>query len=231
MASVSGLRTTILYRGKGRPMLVDTQRGSLLVGGQWKDVPRRVDVISPATEELIGWAGEATPVEIDEAVETAVRVREDRSWELLGMEARADCLDRVFETVRPALDDVAELVSAEMGLPITASRALNGDGVASMWKYVDGLGPLVCRARIAGHRIRISRDAPAGRRRCRHRSVERTVSPGGLQDALSAHGRMSSDLQACARDTALLVPAGGRNDRGRPSRGCGQHSSWGCGHR
>jgi aldehyde dehydrogenase (NAD+) len=119
---------------------VNTERESLFLAGEWVPASEGIDVISPSTEERIGGAPFATKHDVDRAVAAARRVADERTWELLGTAGRADILDRVFEVLQPMLTEVAPLVSAEMGVPITPSRMLNIDSVSAMWPYVTELG-------------------------------------------------------------------------------------------
>lgn len=102
-------------------------REQLFVGGSWQapsgdDV---IEVVSPATEEVVGRAVAATPADVDLAVAAARRAHATGPWRHLPMEERVAVVERMCAALEPRLEEILRLVTAEMGVPIRASRPLH----------------------------------------------------------------------------------------------------------
>ncbi|MEB3372349.1 aldehyde dehydrogenase [Saccharopolyspora mangrovi] len=111
----------------------------LYIGGRWvaPDRTDRLGVISPATEEVVASVPAAAPSDVDAAV-AAARAALDGGW------ARTSVADRIalvralreeIDAHRPAF---AELITTEMGCPITQARAIQAvSPVQIMDEYLD----------------------------------------------------------------------------------------------
>jgi aldehyde dehydrogenase (NAD+) len=97
---------------------------SLFVGGRW--VPPsgsgRIEVISPVTEEPIASVPEATAIDADAAVEAARRAFDDGPWPRLPVDERIEALRRFGKLYETRVDELAELITAQIGSPITFSK-------------------------------------------------------------------------------------------------------------
>ncbi len=97
---------------------------SLFVGGRW--VPPsgdgRIEVRSPHTEEVIGSVPEATAADVDAAVHAARLAFDEGPWPRLPVSERIACLRRFADLYGARLDELADLVTAEIGSPITFSK-------------------------------------------------------------------------------------------------------------
>jgi acyl-CoA reductase-like NAD-dependent aldehyde dehydrogenase len=80
---------------------------------------KRLDIIDPATEEMLGQAAIATPTEIDAAIASANRSQQEW-WGLSALE-RADRLHEVAAKLQSMKVELAELLTREMGKPYKES--------------------------------------------------------------------------------------------------------------
>src|SRR5512132_3580456 len=85
------------------------------IGGDWLDAVsgETFDSVSPATGELIGTFPKSGAEDVDRAVEAAKRAYED--WRLVPAPARGEILYRFGALVREHKDELALLMSREMG--------------------------------------------------------------------------------------------------------------------
>ena len=98
--------------------------GSLYVGGEWVD-PSTADVIevtSPHTEDIIGRAPAAGPADVDRAVAAARSAIDDGPWPCLDPAERIDAVRRLAAAYGERRREMAELITAEMGAPISFSK-------------------------------------------------------------------------------------------------------------
>ena len=89
-----------------------------LIGYEWKDASsgETIDVINPATNELIATVPNVTEQDVDEAVKVAEI--EQKKWAEVSIYDRADKLYRFVELVEENKDRLAKLLSDETGKPI-----------------------------------------------------------------------------------------------------------------
>jgi acyl-CoA reductase-like NAD-dependent aldehyde dehydrogenase len=90
-------------------------------GGAWQ-APRGaglIDVLSSATEAVVGRVPRGTPDDVDQAVKAARAAFE--TWSQVPPEQRADWLDKLAAALKPRVPQVAELISHEVGTALTYS--------------------------------------------------------------------------------------------------------------
>ncbi|MGH2683950.1 MAG: aldehyde dehydrogenase family protein [Actinomycetota bacterium] len=75
----------------------------------------KIDVINSTTEEVMGSIPEGTPDDVAKAVAAARKAFE--SWSQTDVEERAKYLTRITEGLQGRMDDIATLVSQEVGMP------------------------------------------------------------------------------------------------------------------
>jgi aldehyde dehydrogenase (NAD+) len=99
-------------------------RDRLFIDGAW--VPPtgtgHIEVLSASTEEVIGSIPEGTPEDVDRAVAAAVRAF--AQWSQTTVEERAEVLQKISAGLSARIDRIARLISAEVGMPITLSTAI-----------------------------------------------------------------------------------------------------------
>lgn len=93
-----------------------------LIGYEWKEARdgAKIEVINPATGELIDTVPNVTDEDVDEAVKVAVI--EQKKWEKVPMHERADILCKFVDLVEKDKERLARLLSNETGKPITEAR-------------------------------------------------------------------------------------------------------------
>jgi betaine-aldehyde dehydrogenase len=95
----------------------------LFIGGDWvaPEGTDTISVISPSTEEVIARVPDGTEADIDKAV-AAARTAFDRGpWPRMTPVERAEVLAKVAAQVTAELNDMAEIITLEMGSPISFS--------------------------------------------------------------------------------------------------------------
>ena len=96
----------------------------LFIGGEWvaPSTDRRFQVVSPTTEEVIGSAPEAVESDVDAAVAAARRAFDEGPWPRTSATDRAEVMARLHQLFVERSNDLAELITAEMGAPILFSH-------------------------------------------------------------------------------------------------------------
>jgi acyl-CoA reductase-like NAD-dependent aldehyde dehydrogenase len=94
----------------------------LYIDGAW--VPSTgtstIDVINATTEEIIDSVPEGTPEDVDAAVKAAKRAFTE--WSRTSVEDRAKFVNRIQEGLNARVEEIAKLVTAEVGMPIGFSQ-------------------------------------------------------------------------------------------------------------
>jgi succinate-semialdehyde dehydrogenase/glutarate-semialdehyde dehydrogenase len=97
-------------------------REANLIDGQWvqADSGRTVEVRNPANGELVGVVPAAGTAETRRAIEAAWRAQ--KAWRKLTAKERQKPLRRLFELMMENQEDLAVIMTAEQGKPLTESR-------------------------------------------------------------------------------------------------------------
>jgi len=100
------------------------ERRKLFIGGEWAapsgdDV---LEVISPHTEKPIAAVAAAGPADVDRAVAAARLAQDQGPWPRLDPAERIAAVRRLCELYGPRKREVAQLITAEMGSPISFSK-------------------------------------------------------------------------------------------------------------
>lgn len=99
-------------------------RTELYIGGGW--VPStgtgRLEVIDSTTEEVIGTVPEGTPEDVDRAVEAAAAALPD--WSATPVAERTALLTKVSAALGERSDAIGELITHEVGMPLTLSKLI-----------------------------------------------------------------------------------------------------------
>lgn len=106
----------------------------LFVGGHWRKPasPRQLAVISPHSEEPVGHAQAAGPEDVDAAVAAARRAFDHGPWPRITPAERMAKLEELAAIYAGHIDEMADLITAEMGSPRSFSRLGQAAGAASM---------------------------------------------------------------------------------------------------
>jgi len=99
-------------------------RDRLYVGGEWgaPSGTSTIEVVGAATEEVIGRIPEGTAEDVDRAVSAARQAF--ASWSQTSVEERAVLLEAVAEKLAARGEEIAALISQEVGMPIGLSMMI-----------------------------------------------------------------------------------------------------------
>lgn len=112
------------------------ERSRLFIDGEWIE-PRgsgTIEVVNPATEEVIGHVPEASEQDVDRAVRAARRAF--GSWSATAPAERADWLQKIHEALAARADLIAETIASEVGMPLKLSKIIQaGSPIATFKGY------------------------------------------------------------------------------------------------
>ncbi|AZS43138.1 NAD-dependent succinate-semialdehyde dehydrogenase [Microbacterium oleivorans] len=94
----------------------------LFIGGEWVDAEegKTLDVFDPSTGEVIRRIADASPADGIRALDAAVAAQE--AWAATAPRERSEILRRAFDLVQARKEDLALLMTLEMGKPLSESR-------------------------------------------------------------------------------------------------------------
>jgi succinate-semialdehyde dehydrogenase / glutarate-semialdehyde dehydrogenase len=103
--------------------VVDKVEKKLYVGGEWRDASggATLEVIDPATEEPLCEIADGTPEDAMAALDAAVEMQPE--WAATPPNDRAGILWKAFEALTERADELALLMTLEMGKPVAESKA------------------------------------------------------------------------------------------------------------
>jgi succinate-semialdehyde dehydrogenase / glutarate-semialdehyde dehydrogenase len=103
--------------------VVDAVEKRLYIGGEWRDASggATLEVIDPATEEPIAEVADATPDDAMAALDAAAE--KQKEWGGSAPNDRAGILWKAFELLTERADELALLMTLEMGKPLAESKA------------------------------------------------------------------------------------------------------------
>jgi acyl-CoA reductase-like NAD-dependent aldehyde dehydrogenase len=97
----------------------------VFIGGQWAvpSTDHAIEVVSPHTELPIGRVAAAGPDDVDRAVAAARAAVDEGPWPRVDPSERIDAVRRLAALYGERRREMAELITAEMGAPITFSKS------------------------------------------------------------------------------------------------------------
>ena len=103
--------------------VVEGAPAQLFIAGEWRDASggARLEVEDPSTGEAIGSVADATPGDAVAALDACVAVQAE--WAAHPPRERGEILRRAFEVLGERVDELALLMTLEMGKPLAESRA------------------------------------------------------------------------------------------------------------
>jgi len=114
----------------------------LFIGGDWvaSEGSDTIEVVSPATEEVVGRVPDATNADIDKAVAAARQAFDHGPWPSTPAAERAAVLAKVSEAITAEMGPLAELITNEMGAPIVFSQLGQVMAPMMIFNFYAGLG-------------------------------------------------------------------------------------------
>ena len=105
-------------------MTTSLDRDALLIGTEWRAPATDgvIEVISPHTEEVVARVPEGSVADIDAAVAAAREAFDHGPWPRMSPEERIEVVVSLSALYAAKLDDMATLISTEMGSPISFSK-------------------------------------------------------------------------------------------------------------
>ena len=93
----------------------------LFIGGEWVTPAGTgtIEVVNPTTEEVAGRVPDTTEADIDKAVAAARRAFDQGPWPRMTPTERAAVLSGVSQAIQADMQGLAELISTEMGSPVS----------------------------------------------------------------------------------------------------------------
>src|SRR5947208_365981 len=103
--------------------VVESVRPQLFIGGGWRDASGggTLPVEDPATGEALTWIADAMPDDAKAALDAAVGAQAE--FAAMSPMERGEILRRAYEAMMDKADDLALLMTLEMGKPVAESKA------------------------------------------------------------------------------------------------------------
>src|SRR3954447_8820029 len=125
----------------------------LYIGGRWAAPAsdRRISVVSPHSEQPVGSTPEATEQDVDRAVEAARRAFDDGPWSRAEPAERFAAVQRFAAAYLARQEELAELISTEMGAPLWFSHVGQvGATAMALEAFLDAAGSYPWEERRTG---------------------------------------------------------------------------------
>src|SRR5881275_327157 len=122
------------------PMSITTvMRKQLFINGEWRDAAggKTIEVVNPATEEVIAEVASADKADVDAAV-AAARAALNGPWGRLSARERGRLVSRLADRLMERADEVARLETLHNGKPIFESRQIEIPAAAECFEYFAG---------------------------------------------------------------------------------------------
>lgn len=92
----------------------------LYINGEWKETGDKLKVVNPATGEIIDTVAKGGVKETQEAIDAAKKAF--KSWSKLTARDRHDYLMRVVDIMYSRVDEIATIITKEMGKPLAEAK-------------------------------------------------------------------------------------------------------------
>src|SRR5213596_3339362 len=114
-------------------------RKQLFINNEWRDAVggKTIEVVNPATEEVIAEVASADRSDVDAAV-AAARAALDGPWGKLSARERGRLIWKIGEKLLEKADDIARLETLHNGKPIFESRQIEVPASAECFQYYAG---------------------------------------------------------------------------------------------
>jgi aldehyde dehydrogenase (NAD+) len=114
-------------------------RKQLFINGEWREAATgtTIEVVNPATEEVIAEVASADQSDVDGAV-AAARAAFDGPWSKLSARERGRLVWKIGEKLTERADEIARLETIHNGKPIFESRHIEVPAAAECFQYFAG---------------------------------------------------------------------------------------------
>jgi aldehyde dehydrogenase (NAD+) len=114
-------------------------RKQLFINGEWRDASggQTIEVVNPATEEVIAEVASADKADVDAAV-VAARAALNGAWGKLSARERGRLIWKMGERLLEKADEIARLETLHNGKPIFESRQIEVPAAAECLQYYAG---------------------------------------------------------------------------------------------
>ena len=114
-------------------------RKQLFINGEWRAAAagKTIEVVNPATEEVIAEVASAEASDVDAAV-AAARAAFDGPWAKLSARERGKLVWKIGERLMEKADEIAHLETLHNGKPIFESRHIEVPAAAECFQYFAG---------------------------------------------------------------------------------------------
>ncbi|WP_025778238.1 aldehyde dehydrogenase [Brevibacterium sp. VCM10] len=115
----------------------------LFVGGEWTSPAssKRIDLVTPSTAEVFTTIPDVTEADVDAAVRAARSSFDSGVWRKKSLDERIQVLSKVSELLGERIDEVAGIITTEMGSPITLSTKMQAMGSKMLLDALIELAP------------------------------------------------------------------------------------------
>jgi len=119
--------------------LTVVEHKKLLINNEWRDAAggKTMDVVNPATEEVIATVASADASDVDDAV-NAARAALNGPWGRMSARERGRLVSRLADRLMERADEVARLETLHNGKPIFESRQIEIPAAAECLEYYAG---------------------------------------------------------------------------------------------
>jgi len=119
--------------------LASVMRKRLFINNEWRDAEgsKTLDVVNPATEEIVAEVASADRADVDAAVRAA-RAALNGPWSKMSARDRGRLLWRVGDALMERADEIARLETLHNGKPIFESRQIEIPAAAECFQYYAG---------------------------------------------------------------------------------------------
>ena len=100
------------------------RQDELFIGGNWAkpSTDRRIEMISPYSEQPVAKVAAAAPDDVDKAVEAARVAFDSGPWHRQEPAERIDAVRRLAKVYGERRPEMAEVITSEIGAPISFSQ-------------------------------------------------------------------------------------------------------------
>ena len=106
------------------------------IGGTWlADGDDEIEVVDPATEEVIARVPTLGPAQVEEAVSAARKAFDDGPWPTMQPRERQAAISRLADRLEANHDALVDLGVVEIGSPVTLSRGLHASGPVAFFRW------------------------------------------------------------------------------------------------